>query len=253
MEEIKQVVLEQKKEKLESAFDNLENSIKLWWKNFKVFLAVYFKALFYPVIAFLASVLIGLISKYFFPNQVLLETFVVALFIVAIILGIYFFARAFMAITTMAKDDYQGSPEKAFADTKNLFWPYILLSILSTILIILWTLLLIVPGIIYSILYSFAVFVFLFENKRGMAALKRSKELVKGYFWPVFGRSIVIGIFMSIIMGVLSIPLEFFAENTLAFGIFNVVYNVVAFLIVPISIIFSYRIYKDLVRIKDVK
>ncbi len=249
MSEINQETAAIKKPKLEPSFDNLENSIKLWWKNIKSFLKIYLEALLYPAIAFILSAVFTLLSYYVSA----LETMAVFFFVIAIILSIYFFTRASLAIVFFIDRDYQGNSKSLFDETKPLFWPYIGLAILSTILIILWTLLLIIPGIVYSIFYSFAIFVFLLENKKGMSALKRSKEIVKGYFWPVFGRTLLVGIVISIVMGILSTPIKFFPEGSVMFTTMNTVLNIIAFILAPISTIFTYRMYKDLLKIKESK
>lgn len=252
MEESKKLTMTQKKEKLEPSMDNLENSIKLWWNNFSIFFRVYLEALLYPVIAFIAVAILMVLENYA-PNPEPIRVLFVFAFIIAIVFSIYFLTRAYLGIALLVDRDYKGASKEIFAETKSLFWPYFALAILSTILIVLWSLLLIIPGIIYSVFYSFAIFVFLFENKRGKKALNRSRELVKGYFWPVFGRTLLVGIFISIIMGILSAPAGFFEEGTPMFVAWNTLIQIIAFLVAPISTIFTYRMYKDLLKIKDAK
>ncbi len=62
------------------------------------------------------------------------------------------------------------------------FWVYIIV----IVKLFLWTLLLIVPGIIMAIRYTLAGTVFFAENKRGNAAVKRSAELTKGAWFTTF-------------------------------------------------------------------
>ncbi|MES2876465.1 MAG: hypothetical protein V4678_03255 [Patescibacteria group bacterium] len=63
------------------------------------------------------------------------------------------------------------------------FWMYLLF----TIKVLLWSLLLIVPGIIMFNRYILAGTVFFAEGKRGNAALKRSAELTKGAWLTTYG------------------------------------------------------------------
>lgn len=249
MEEIKNEMMVQKKEKLEPSMDNLENSIKLWWNNFPIFVRVYLEALLYPAIAFVALAVLRILENYA-PNPEPIKMLIALALVIAFILSIYFLTRAYLGIALVIDRNYQGNSKEIFVETKPLFWPYIALALLSTVFIILWTLLLIIPGIIYSVFYSFAIFVFLFENKRGKEALRRSTELVRGYFWPVFGRTLLVGIFIAIIMSVLSAPIGFFQEGTIMFNTWNILINIIAFLAAPISTIFTYRMYKDLLKIK---
>ncbi len=77
---------------------------------------------------------------------------------------------------------------------KNL-WPFLLLSALIPLLIGFGLLLLIIPGIIFSVWYAFSKFIFVAENKGVIESFKASRSLVKGKFWPVFGRLIVFMVF----------------------------------------------------------
>jgi hypothetical protein len=56
-----------------------------------------------------------------------------------------------------------------------------------------------IPGIIFQIWFSLAVFIFLFENLKGLQALLRSKQLVKGKFWAVFLRFLILAIILGAI------------------------------------------------------
>lgn len=72
---------------------------------------------------------------------------------------------------------------------------------------------LIIPGIALSISFSFTNFAVIEQNKRGLAALQTSRELVKGRWWATFGRLIVgalvfgsmISLLSSIIMTFISL------------------------------------------------
>lgn len=50
----------------------------------------------------------------------------------------------------------------------------------------------VVPGVFFYIWFIFAMFIFASENVKGMAALQKSKEYVKGYAGEVFARLIVL-------------------------------------------------------------
>lgn len=56
------------------------------------------------------------------------------------------------------------------------------------------SLLLVIPGIIWSCYYIFQIYVVGLRNLGGKAALDYSKKLVKGQWWRVFGIELVIGI-----------------------------------------------------------
>ncbi len=72
---------------------------------------------------------------------------------------------------------------------------------------------LIIPGIALSISFSFTNFALIEQNKRGLAALQSSRQLVKGRWWAIFGRLLVgtlvfgfgISLLSSIIMTFISL------------------------------------------------
>jgi len=56
-------------------------------------------------------------------------------------------------------------------------------SIIASAIVYAWTLLLIIPGIIFAGYYSMVYYIALLEDKSEFAALKYSKEIVKGNWW----------------------------------------------------------------------
>ncbi|HVX29291.1 MAG TPA: glycerophosphoryl diester phosphodiesterase membrane domain-containing protein [Nitrolancea sp.] len=63
------------------------------------------------------------------------------------------------------------------------------------------------PFAVYlSICWLFGMHVAVIEGKRGMAALSRSKALVKGHWWRVIGISILVSIIVGIISVIFSAP-----------------------------------------------
>ena len=104
-----------------------------------------------------------------------------------------------------------------------------------------------IPGVIFQIWFSFAVFVFVFENLRGFQALLRSKQMVKGKFWAIFLRLLILAIILeAIFMGfrflatskIDYIPLSNFVDT-----IINVFLQI---FLLPISLFYIYLIYRDL-------
>jgi uncharacterized membrane protein len=91
-------------------------------------------------------------------------------------LGLYLFFMPFMRRETpRIATIFEGF--KSFLDA---FIAYLL----ASIFILLWTLLLIVPGIIAALSYAM-IFIIMAENPGtdGMAAIKKSKEMMDGYKW----------------------------------------------------------------------
>jgi F0F1-type ATP synthase membrane subunit c/vacuolar-type H+-ATPase subunit K len=81
----------------------------------------------------------------------------------------------------------------------SYFWPVILIGLILGFVNIGSLVLLVIPGIViwvYSCLYLFALVI---DDKRGFSALTESYALVRGRWWPVFGRILFLGLAMFII------------------------------------------------------
>jgi len=134
---------------------------------------------------------------------------------------------------------------------------YLLIAILTGLIVLGGLILLIVPGIIFSIWYGFALYIFLFDGTKGYAALKKSKELVVGYTWPIFGRYILATIIMYIvgfgISFILSLPFGGmnFTQSTTASSIFSVFTTIIFTLIAPLLTGMTIIIYYNLKKLKS--
>lgn len=133
-------------------------------------------------------------------------------------------------------------------------WPKILSYLWISILVGLITsagfILLIVPGIIFMVWFGFASFILVVEGIKGRSALLKSKEYVKGRWWPVFGRIL----FISIIVGITgslvgSIAGQIFKLIDISW-LENIGSSIVSIFIIPFSVIYSFLIYKNLKLLK---
>ncbi len=109
--------------------------------------------------------------------------------------------------------------EKTIIETVKTKWqPLLVATILGFIIIYLATLLLIIPGIIMGLAYSFIVYIILDNDINGKEALTKSREMMKGYKWDffVFNLSflgwIILGIFTLGILYIWLIPYMSIAE-----------------------------------------
>lgn len=50
----------------------------------------------------------------------------------------------------------------------------------------------VIPGIIFSVWFSFTVYILVNEGISGRMALLKSRNYVRGYWWPVFGRMLIL-------------------------------------------------------------
>ena len=77
---------------------------------------------------------------------------------------------------------------------------------LAGLIILGMTLLLIIPGMIWSLYYYFVIFVVALRGLSGKEALDYSKGLVKGQWWRVFGYLLIIGLLGTVATAVVVSP-----------------------------------------------
>lgn len=157
------------------------------------------------------------------------------LFIVGILTGI-------AVIHALKKRDLQEEVKikESYLIGKNRFWRYIGVNILSGLIVFLGLLFFVIPGIIFSIWLAFVEYALVLENKKVIECLKRSRELVRGNWWSIFWRFLIIGLVFTMFAIVLAVP-AFFAHWIL--------HGIISALIVFLSIwpmSCAYLIYKDL-------
>lgn len=138
--------------------------------------------------------------------------------------------------------------KEALAYGKKNFWSFLWLNVLLGILILLWMLLLIIPAIIMGIFYSFALWFFVEENAQGMVAIRQSKELVKGYWWPVFGRTLLLVVFTWVILAILGTIIN---DKSTEQRTYSGVSQLVSIFITPFTMAYSHSMYKNLRSIKN--
>ncbi|MEK7131112.1 MAG: hypothetical protein AAB797_00045, partial [Patescibacteria group bacterium] len=68
--------------------------------------------------------------------------------------------------------------KETFTTSSNLIWPVILTSFLVALIVLGGTLLFIIPGIIFTVWYSFTSYVVIFEGVAGLNALRASKSFL---------------------------------------------------------------------------
>ena len=113
---------------------------------------------------------------------------------------IYFFvAIASIEAVRRVLDNSTLSVREAFLVAKAKAWKFALMGILKGIIILGGLLLLIIPGIIFSVWYAFTGLEVVLNGAGVKESLSKSKALVQGRFWPVLGRLFVVGIFVMII------------------------------------------------------
>ena len=114
------------------------------------------------------------------------------------VLGLLFIIVAIWAkvaiLFTIKDSEEKIGIKESFKRSKKYIAPYFLVSILVALVSFGGMIIFIIPGIIVGIMIMFAVFVLVNEDTRGIDALIKSREYVRGHWWPIFGRVLLIGL-----------------------------------------------------------
>jgi len=163
---------------------------KEYWRSFKgisqLFLVFYL--LPYALYTFFASTNRPSFSPFFIIGFLLLF----ALLVPSLLLFTMTIASSSLKGKKIKFSDYS-------ACFQGRYWAFLGFSISLGLLLTGLTILLIIPGIIFGVFWSLSTFVFLKENKKILASLKRSKQLVRGRWWKTFGYFVLLLIFTILI------------------------------------------------------
>lgn len=105
------------------------------------------------------------------------------------------------------------------------------------------TLLLVVPGIIVAVFVSLSVYVVVAEDEKGMAALLKSREYVRGRWWGVFGRLLFLFAFSMIVSWILAFVVALLNVPLIATPIINLVSLL---FLTPLYVIYLFLMYGNL-------
>ncbi|MBD3264732.1 MAG: hypothetical protein GF375_06490, partial [Candidatus Omnitrophica bacterium] len=172
--------------------DILKQSLLLYRKNFLTLLGI----------VFLGSIF-GILNTLSFlaPPEIYNRLSLITGF-----LSIFASVWASIALIICISGRYSGEQitlKDCFVNTKGRYWRFIGISILYALIAGLGILLFIIPGIYWGTIFSLSTVAVVIEQKGDIGPLRRSKELIKGYFWKVF----TIGLITSLLL----LPVYFLA------------------------------------------
>ncbi len=135
------------------------------------------------------------------------------------------------------------SPGQLLRAAVPVLGPLILIAIVVGVLTLVGFALVIVPGLIAMTVWSVAAPVVVLERPPGLKAMRRSRELVSGNGWPVFGVILVLTLAVAVVSGAIEIAAE--SAGTAAGIVARVVLGV---LTAPLSALAAAVLYFELRR-----
>ncbi|MGA0544036.1 YciC family protein [Brevundimonas sp. VNH65] len=118
------------------------------------------------------------------------------------IIGTYMLQGMVVKITVSGLNGAKTPLGAAFEMGARLFLPLLGLAIVVGVGTGLGFILLVVPGIILSVIWSASTGALVVENRGIFESLQRSRDLTRGYRWPIFGL-IIIYVILSMVIGLL--------------------------------------------------
>ena len=234
---------------------SIQDLIKQSWPVYKSNLKKLIGMILIPVIAvipLMALFLLLIFLKSLFSGNDMAISVINILFgligFAGMICFIFIVVIAQAGLYVLIKDSKENiTIKEAFLRAKKIAFKFFTLNLLIGIFVFLWSLLFVIPGIYMAIAYSMAIWIFIYENISGTAAIKKSKELVKGYWWAVVGR--LAGVYLLFYL-VLAIPGMFLGDNGLGM-LWGFAAQIISFLATPFFMIYQCFMYWDLKKIKS--
>lgn len=214
---------------------------------FKNSLKLYAKTLIRTLPIICAAIILLFISLVVAPYKSTSDL----LYVIGIIAGV---VAVFSELFIFPVAVFSLAGRSAYKDAISSFVTYFIVFVLGMLVTIGGFMLLVIPGIIFSIWFWFLTYVNLLERKNGLSALHRSRELVRGNFWKIILRLVVpLLVAFCIFVGVLFAnaywligPHPSFYQRTFT----EVATRFLGLLLAPFFISYGYLIYLDLVAIK---
>ena len=136
--------------------------------------------------------------------------------------------------------------EESYRAAGRLFWRLIWMTILMAVAELGGAIMLVIPGIWLVVGFIFASYVVILEDTYGLAALVKSRAYVRGYWWAIFGRLVLLIISYLVIYIVVGIP---FAAIGGAVGN-AIAATIITLFFIPFAIAYYYAMYRNLVTLK---
>jgi hypothetical protein len=157
--------------------------------------------------------------------------------LVVIVIGALAQLLSIGAVFKLLLDGYLGRrPElgESFSYAAARLGSLVWLAILTGLLVVIGLILLVIPGIYLIGAFSVAIPVLMMEGRTGLDALGRSRELVRGRWWPTIARIVVAALLVGIlefVFGLIDLGSAFGISNVTLYYAVNALVSAVASII----------------------
>jgi hypothetical protein len=217
--------------------------LKRSWQIYKERISVLLGIMILPVFVVLFATLLLIGIKQLFQLSLVWLLGIIILALSAIILILW----SGVALLYVVKErEAKIGLKESFTKARPKIISYLWISLLAGFITLIGFLLFIIPGIIFAVWFSLAVYILVAEDLTGMKALSRSKQLVSGFWWKVFWRFLIIGLIAIIFSLIISLFEELIGipqEISISSIILSLFFT-------PFAATYTFLIYEDLRKIK---
>lgn len=225
---------------------NLISAVQIARTSFDLFIAHWKILLKYALLYLVPTIILGLIGGATFVLSYYLHTpMAVNGLIILLVVTVTMVATLWLsiALAQVIKNLLQRQPlmtiKQTLKSNNHLLWPVIYTSLLSALIIIGGSLLFLVPGVVFSIWYAFVFYSVIFENKKGIEALRDSKTLVIGRWFAILWRisvpAVIFGVVAFAITSIIQLPFMLFPENNITDFANAALGNIVSVALMPLT------------------
>ena len=112
---------------------------------------------------------------------------------------------------------------------------------LLLVVVIFGFLLLIIPGVILAVRFTFAEFELLFKNNKPLDAMRCSWHATKDYFWVLFGGLMLLSLILYLPLNLVAAQFDI---TGLSYWVFDTSANIVYPVLNTLFTIFAFRVYE---------
>lgn len=204
-----------------------------WWAFLGIFAVAMIPYVLFLPITISTIFVVGKDPSPNMPSLMVIVSFAAMWLLINLLTGTWAISSAIYAIKERAqKPSVPHLLKKGWSVLPSCLW----ISFLAGVMIMCGLVLLIIPGIALMTWFGFALYAFAFEGMKGVDALQRSSDLVKGYWRAIFGR---VALVVAAFVAVPAVFTPFF--STL----------ITLFFVTPMAIIYMYLLYEDVKRVKS--
>ena len=183
------------------------------WKKFIPYVvAIFASSTFLVLVGFVSFKIEEIISKesLLFINNIFTALVSVAVIVFTLWISIALTKNLYNAILNK---EIVGLKDSLSQNSKYL-WPVIWSSFLMFLAVVGGLFLLIIPALIFAIWFTYTFYVVIFEDVKGITALKNSKKMVSGRWWKtlwlILAPTIFYGVLFYVVQNILYLPLTIF-------------------------------------------